>query len=70
MPPLFDLIIDLPNGMATAQVYAKDGQQAFELGRKLYPGCRLAAVAREDEEEAEAEAEAEAEELQEADPPD
>ena len=53
MPPFFDLIIDLPEGMATAPVYAKDGQHAFEIGRKLYPGCRLAAVAREDEGEGE-----------------
>ena len=55
MPTLFDLIIDLPDGMATAPVYARDGQHAFELGRKLYPGCRLAAVAREDEGEHEPE---------------
>lgn len=44
IPPSFDL----PDGVATAPVYARDCQQAFELCRKLHPGCRIEAVERED----------------------
>lgn len=28
-------------------VEASSGQEAFEIGRKLFPGCRLAGVVRE-----------------------
>ena len=49
MPPIYDLIIDLPEGIATRPVEASNGKEAFEIGRKLFPGCSLAGVAREED---------------------
>jgi len=51
MPPIYDLIIDLPGGVVTRPVIASNGEEAFEIGRKLLPGCRLAGVVREDDED-------------------
>lgn len=53
MSPIYDLIIDLPDGIATKAVVASDGQEAFAIGRKLFPGCRLAGVMRDEEEDGE-----------------
>jgi hypothetical protein len=47
MAPIYDLIIDLPEGIGTRPVIAKDSKEAFEIGHKLFPGCRLAGVIRE-----------------------
>ena len=49
MPPIYDLIIDLPEGIATRPVIASSGKEAFEIGRRLFPGCRLAGAVREEE---------------------
>lgn len=49
--PIYDLIIDLPDGIDTRPVEASSRKEAFEIGRKLFPGCRLAGVVREEEEE-------------------
>jgi len=51
MPPVYDLIVQLPDGLATAPVFAEDSKQAFELGKKLFPGCRLAGVLRDEEDD-------------------
>ena len=51
MPPIYDLIIDLPDGIGTRPVVASSGKEAFEIGRKLFPGCRLAGVIREEEDD-------------------
>ena len=51
MPPIYDLIIDLPDGIGTRPVVANSGKEAFEIGRKLFPGCRLAGVIREEEDD-------------------
>lgn len=48
MPPIYDLIIDLPDGIGTRPVEASSGKEAFEIGLKLFPGCRLAGVVREE----------------------
>ena len=49
MPPVYDLIVDLPDRIAIRPVEASNGKEAFEIGRKLFPGCRLAGVVREEE---------------------
>jgi hypothetical protein len=49
MPPIYDLIIDLPDGISTRPVIASSGKEAFEIGRRLFPGCRLAGVVREED---------------------
>ncbi len=46
-----DVIIDLADGIATKPVVASDGRETFEIGRKRFPGCRLAGVVREEEDE-------------------
>ena len=51
MPPIDDLIIDLSDGIGTRPVIASNGEEAFEIGRKLFPGCRLARVVRGEEDE-------------------
>ena len=53
MPPIYDLIVDLPDGIGTRPVIAGSGKEAFEIGRKLFPGCRLAGVIREEEDDVE-----------------
>lgn len=49
MTPIYDLIIDLPDGIGTRPVEASNGKESFEIGRKLFPGCRLAGVVRDEE---------------------
>jgi len=51
MPPIYDLIIDLPDGITSRPVIASTGAEAFEIGHRLFPGCRLAGVVREDDDE-------------------
>jgi len=46
MPPVYDLIVDLPDGIAIRPVEASNGKEAFEIGHRLFPGCRLAGVVR------------------------
>jgi len=50
--PIYDLIIDLPDGIGTRPVVAREGKEAFEIGRRLFPGCRLAGAVREEDDEA------------------
>lgn len=52
MPPIYDLITDRPDGIGARQVEASSGEVAFEIGRKLFPGCRLAGAMREEEDDA------------------
>ncbi len=51
MTMLYDLLVDLPEGIWTAPIFAEDSKQALKLGKKLYPGCRLAGVVREGEDD-------------------
>ena len=51
MPPIDDLIIDLPEGISTRPVIASNGEEAFEIGHRLFPGCRLAGVVREEDDD-------------------
>lgn len=41
-------IFDLPEGIATRPVVARDGKEAFEIGHRLFLGCRLVGVMREE----------------------
>ncbi len=38
-----------PESIATKPVIAREGKEAFEIGRRLFPGCRLAGAVREEE---------------------
>lgn len=49
MSQLWDLVIDLPEGIGTVPVYADTSEEAWQMGRELFPGCRLALVLRGDE---------------------
>jgi len=49
MPLIYDLIVELPEGIGIRPVEASNGKEAFEIGHRLFPGCRLAGVVREDE---------------------
>ena len=41
---LYELIIDLPEGITTVPIHAESPEQAFMAGHDLSPGCRLAVV--------------------------
>ena len=49
MPSIYDLIVDLPDGIGTRLVVVSSGKESFEIGRRLIPGCRPAGVVREEE---------------------
>ena len=49
MATVYDLLVDLPEGIGIAPVFAEDRKQAMEIGRKLFPGHRLAGFKREEE---------------------
>ena len=51
MPPIYDLIVDLPEGIGIRPVEVRNGKEAFEIGHQLFPGCRLAGVVREEEDD-------------------
>ena len=40
MPPLFDVIVDLPEGIVVVPVFAADKAEALEAGKELFPGRR------------------------------
>jgi hypothetical protein len=44
MPPIYD-----PDSIGTRPVIASSGKEVFEIGRRLFPGGRLAGVVREEE---------------------
>ena len=41
---LYELIIDLPEGITTMSIHVESPEQAFMAGHDLFPGCRLAVV--------------------------
>ena len=49
MSLLFDVIVDLPEGITVAQVFAVDKTEALEAGKELFPGNRLTVVLKEGE---------------------
>jgi hypothetical protein len=49
MSLLFDVIADLPEGIAVTPVFAADKHEALMVGKELFPGHRVAVVLKEDE---------------------
>ncbi len=49
MSLLFDVIVDLPEGIAVTPVFASDKHAALEAGKELFPGHRVTVVFREGE---------------------
>jgi len=49
MALLFDVIVDLPEGIAAVQVFAVDKVEALEAGKELIPGHRVTVVLKEGE---------------------
>ena len=47
MSLLFDVIVDLPEGIAVVPVFAADKAQALEAGKGLFPGHRITVVGAE-----------------------
>ncbi len=46
------LIAEVPDGgMVTLEIFVDDPSQVFEIGRKLFPESRLAAVCHTDEDD-------------------
>ena len=41
---LYELIIDMPEGITTMPIHAESPEQAFMAGHELFPGCRPAVV--------------------------
>ena len=46
---LFDVIVDLPEGITVVPVFAADKAQALEAGKELFPGHRVTVVLKEGE---------------------
>ena len=44
MSLLFDVIADLPEGIAVVPVFAADKAEALEAGKELFPGHRVTVV--------------------------
>ena len=49
MALLFDVIVDLPEGIALVPVFAADKAEALEAGKELFPGHRVTVVLKEGE---------------------
>ena len=49
MSLLFDVIVDLPEGIAVVPVFAADKAEALEAGKELFPGHRVTVVLKEGE---------------------
>ena len=49
MALLFDLIVDLPEGIAVVPVFAADKAEALEACKELFPGHRVTVVLKEGE---------------------
>jgi len=41
---LYELIIDLPEGITTMPIHAESPEQAYQAGHELFPGCRFTLV--------------------------
>ena len=39
---LYELIVDLPEGITTMPIHAESPEQAYQAGHDLLPGCGLA----------------------------
>ena len=48
----YELIVELPRGMATLSLRAENELAAYDVGHQLFPGCRLALVDVSDEQAA------------------
>ena len=49
MSLLFDVIVDLPEGIAVTPLFAADKAEALEAGKELFPGHRVTVVLKEGE---------------------
>jgi hypothetical protein len=49
MSLLFDVMADLPEGIAVMPVFAADKQEAMKAGKELFPGHRVTVVLKEGE---------------------
>ena len=49
MALLFDVIVDLPEGITLVPVFAADKHEALEAGKELFPGHRVTVVRKEGE---------------------
>ena len=49
MSVLFDIIADLPEGIAVAAVFAADKHEALKVGKELFPSHRVTVVLKEGE---------------------
>lgn len=45
----YELIVELPRGIATLPLRAENELAAYDVGHQLFPGCRLALVDVSDE---------------------
>ena len=45
----YELIVELPRGIATLPLRAENELAAYDVGHQLFPGCRLALVDMSDE---------------------
>ena len=46
---LFDVIVDLPEGITVVPMFAVDKAEALEAAKELFPGNRLTVVLKEGE---------------------
>lgn len=49
MSLLFDVIADLPDGIAVTPVFAADKAEALKTDKELFPGLRVTVVLKEGE---------------------
>ena len=49
MSPLFDVIADLPEGIAVTPLFSADKQEALKAGKELFPCHRVTVVVKEGE---------------------
>lgn len=49
MAPLFDLLIESPEGIEVVPLFADSRQQALQSGREMVPGQRVAVVLKQSE---------------------
>ena len=47
MSLLFDVIVNLPEGIAVTPVFAADKDEALKVGKELFPGHRVTVVLKE-----------------------
>jgi hypothetical protein len=49
MPLLYDLLVDLPEGITSVTLHAATKEKALEAGRDLFPGSRITVVLKQGE---------------------